>query len=202
MLQVLRVLARWSRQRRRLWRRLRQATVRTPIQVEEPLRASLFNVEQMERHGHALARSHDVHSRPSQERLLGRLAENESLLSDAFNLLTAMVQEEMRITPAGEWLLDNYYLVEEQIHTARRHLPTGYSRQLPSLTQGPSAGLPRVYALSLEAIAHGDGRIDGETLSRFIAAYNAWSAKRHTVNGHSQSISRTERPVIAFPVAS
>ncbi|WP_372486760.1 GH36-type glycosyl hydrolase domain-containing protein [Stenotrophomonas sp. WHRI 8082] len=171
MLQVLRVLARWSRQRRRLWRRLRQATVRTPIQVEEPLRASLFNVEQMERHGHALARSHDVHSRPSQERLLGRLAENESLLSDAFNLLTAMVQEEMRITPAGEWLLDNYYLVEEQIHTARRHLPTGYSRQLPSLTQGPSAGFPRVYALSLEAIAHGDGRIDGETLSRFIAAY-------------------------------
>ncbi|MCC7633985.1 cyclic beta 1-2 glucan synthetase [Stenotrophomonas rhizophila] len=127
----------------------------------------------MEVHGRALAGEHAVHLRPGQERLLGRLAENEGLLDDVFGLLSAMVRDEMRITPAGEWLLDNYYLVEEQIHTARRHLPEGYSRQLPSLAQGRSAGLPRVYDLSLEAIAHGDGRVDGETISRFIAAYQA-----------------------------
>ncbi|MBA8681631.1 cyclic beta 1-2 glucan synthetase [Stenotrophomonas tumulicola] len=127
----------------------------------------------METHGRALAREHTVHAQPGHERLLGRLAENEGLLDDVFSLLTAMVRDEMRITPAGEWLLDNYYLVEEQIHTARRHLPEGYSRQLPSLARGQSAGLPRVYDLSLEAIAHGDGRIDGETISRFIAAYQS-----------------------------
>ena len=48
------------------------------------------------------------------------------------------------ITPAAEWLLDNYYLIEEQIRTAQRHLPKGYSRELPRLLSGPSARLPRV----------------------------------------------------------
>ncbi|MGO4222031.1 glucoamylase family protein [Lysobacter sp. TAF61] len=169
------IFSRWLRLRRRLWRWRRAATKRT-LQAEAPLRSQLFNAEQMELHGRALARSHRVHSRPGPERLLDRLEENEGLLDDASTLLTRMVQQEMRITPAGEWLLDNYYLVEEQIHTARRHLPKGYSRQLPSLREGPSAGLPRVYDLSLEAIAHGDGRIDGENISRFVAAYQSVTA--------------------------
>nr|WP_269792833.1 glycoside hydrolase family 94 protein [Stenotrophomonas sp. Iso1] len=127
----------------------------------------------MEVHGRALARAHSVHAVSGREYLLGRLAENERLLDDAYSLLTGLTRDGMRVAPAGEWLLDNYYLVEEQIHTARMHLPTGYSRQLPSLSVGPSAELPRVYDLSLEAIAHGDGRIDGETISRFIAAYQS-----------------------------
>ena len=43
------------------------------------------------------------------------------------------VKTDHRITPASEWLLDNFYLIEEQIRTARRHLPKGYSRELPRL---------------------------------------------------------------------
>ncbi|WP_425600227.1 hypothetical protein [Lysobacter arenosi] len=158
--------------RRRVWRWRRAATKRT-LQAEEPLRSQLFNAEQMELHGRALARAHRVRPRPGPERLLDRLEENEGLLDDACAMLTRMVQDNMRITPAGEWLLDNFYLVEEQVHTARRHLPKGYSRELPSLGNGYSAGLPRVYDLSLEAIAHGDGRIDAQTISRFVAAYQA-----------------------------
>jgi cyclic beta-1,2-glucan synthetase len=38
-----------------------------------------------------------------------------------------------RLTPAAEWMLDNFYLIEEQIQMARRHLPRGYSRELPRL---------------------------------------------------------------------
>jgi hypothetical protein len=75
--------------------------------------------------------------------------------------------------PAGEWLLDNFYFIEEQIRTAKRHLPKGYSRDLPRLLNGPSAGLPRVYDIALETISHGDGRVDPESLSSFIAAYQA-----------------------------
>jgi len=81
------------------------------------------------------------------------------------------VKADRRVTPAGEWLLDNFYLIEEQIRTARRHFPKGYSRQLPFLASGPSAGLPRVYDIALEAISHGDGRVDPESLNRFVAAY-------------------------------
>ncbi len=125
----------------------------------------------MEVYGRALARQHRVRMRRSPERLLERLQANERVLQDANTLLGSVVREQRPVTPAGEWLLDNYYLIEEQIQTARRHLPRGYSRQLPSLVSGPSAGLPRVYELSMQAIAHGDGRIDGDTLGRFIAAY-------------------------------
>jgi len=81
-----------------------------------------------------------------------------------------------QITPAGEWLLDNFYLIEEQIRTAKRHLPKGYSRELPRLAHGPSAGLPRVYDIALETIAHGDGRVDPESLRRFVASYQTVTA--------------------------
>ncbi|HEX7973312.1 MAG TPA: NAD(P)H-dependent oxidoreductase subunit E, partial [Anaerolineales bacterium] len=65
------------------------------------------------------------------------------------------VEADRLIAPAGEWLLDNFYLIEEQIRTARRHLPKGYSRELPRLLSGPSAGHPRVYDIALETISHG-----------------------------------------------
>ena len=102
---------------------------------------------------------------------MNRLAENEGVLVGVRNLLTKAVQANLRITPAGEWLLDNFYLIEEQIQTAKRHLPKGYSRELPRLLNGPSAGLPRVYDIALETIAHGDGRVDPESLSSFVASY-------------------------------
>ena len=50
-------------------------------------------------------------------------------------------------------------------------MPKGYSRELPRLLNGPSAGLPRVYDIALETISHGDGRVDPESLSSFVAAY-------------------------------
>jgi len=168
-----RLFGRWLRLRRRVrWRwRERQAAAPAIEATESPLRAQLYSVEQMEVYGRALARQHRVRMRPGPERLLDRLQANERVLQDANTLLSSVVREQRTVTPAGEWLLDNYYLVEEQIQTARRHLPRGYSRQLPSLVSGPSAGLPRVYELSMQAIAHGDGRIDADTLGRFIASY-------------------------------
>ena len=60
-----------------------------------------------------------------RDRLLPRLAANEGVLIETCNRLTTAVAAKHRITPAGEWLLDNFYLVEEQIRTARRHLPKG-----------------------------------------------------------------------------
>jgi len=164
------LLGRWQRLRRYL-RRWQRAVV-TPTPAAEPLlRAQLFSAEQMALHGEALARTHKVHARRMPDLLLARLEENANLLDDARVQLTQMVRDDVSITPAGEWLLDNYYLVEEQIRLARLHLPKGYSRQLPALEAGPAAGMPRVFHLATEAIAHGDGRVDARTMSHFVAAY-------------------------------
>ncbi|MEE7561272.1 cyclic beta 1-2 glucan synthetase, partial [Xanthomonas sp. Kuri4-2] len=158
------MLQRWQLQRRRS---------RAERGVQEPLRAALYGAEQMEAHGRALAASHRVGQTPAAAALLQQLKTNEVQLDAAIAQLMLMARDDVRINPAGEWLLDNYYLVEEQIRMARRHLPEGYSRELPHLLRGHSAGLPRVYALAREAIAHSDGRIDAVVLSRFIAAYQS-----------------------------
>jgi cellobiose phosphorylase len=142
---------------------------------EPPLRAELLSAEQMKQHGIGLAAAHELARRWAPDRLLARLADNERILIEACRLLTDALAADRRIVPAGEWLLDNFYLVEEQIRTARRHLPRGYSRELPRLLGGPSAGLPRVYDIALEAISHGDGRVDPESLDGFVGAYQTVS---------------------------
>ena len=165
-----RLLARWSKLRRRVTRRTRTAMQSWPA-GPPPLRAELLSAEQMEDRGRALSREHRLLAEPGPELLLARLRENQSILDDASERLTAMVRDGLHISPAGEWLLDNYYLIEDQVRLARRHLPQDYSRDLPALADGPSAGLPRVYDLAMQAIAHGDGGVDAETLSRLVSAY-------------------------------
>ncbi len=126
-----------------------QSALRTPVRgflsavdIEPPLRAELFSADQMEEHGTALATFHRVQLGRAPNRLLPRLAENESVLVDICVLITAAIREGRRVTPASEWLLDNYYLVDEHVRTARRHFPKEYNRQLPRLTNGVSADLP------------------------------------------------------------
>jgi cyclic beta-1,2-glucan synthetase len=141
-----------------------------PSVGEPPLRAELFSVEQLSRHARTLAANHQVVTRQGSNSLLARLTKNEDILR-TFNRATLGVKQGRRITPAAEWLLDNFYLIEEQIQMAKRHLPRGYSRELPRLLNGPSAGLPRVYDIVLELISHVDAQIDAGPLSAFIAAY-------------------------------
>ena len=138
---------------------------------EAPLRAQLFTADQMAQHGKSLAAAHELTFARAPDRLLPRLASNEKVLVEVWALLMRGAEAQRRGTPAGEWLLDNFYLIEEEIRTAKRHLPPGYSRELPRLLSGPSAGLPRVYDLALQTVAHGDGRLGRGTLSRFVASY-------------------------------
>src|SRR6266513_5013079 len=141
---------------------------------EPPLRAELFGVEQLARHAQAIAAQHQVVMERGSNRLMARLDHNEKVLR-AFNRATLAVDKTRRVTPAAEWLLDNFYLIEEQIQMARRQLPRAYSRELPRLGNGTSAGLPRVYDLVLELISHVDAQIDAEPLSAFVAAYQTVS---------------------------
>jgi cyclic beta-1,2-glucan synthetase len=138
--------------------------------IESPFRGELFGMPQLEQHARMLAAQHQVTSRSPPKDLLPRLAENEAILRE-YNLQAAQTQSKRTMTPAAEWLLDNFYLVKEQIVITRRHLPKNYSRELPKLLNGPAAGYPRVYDLVTELIRHVDGRVTMEHLSAFVAAY-------------------------------
>ena len=157
-----------------IWARLRRNdAAQNYTDYALPLRSELFSTGQMEQHGKVLAKVHQLKSGHPRDRLLARLADNEILLLKVHNLLTEDIKTDRRITPAGEWLLDNFYLIEEQIRTAKRHLPKGYSRELPHLANGLLAEAPRVYDIALETISHGDGRVYPENFSSFIVAYQS-----------------------------
>jgi cellobiose phosphorylase len=142
---------------------------------ELPLRSELFSTEQMKQHGNNLAATHQLTNKKATEKLLDRLHDNEDILIETIKQLTAVVKEGRPIAPAEEWLLDNFYLIEENVLTAKRHLSRGFSRGLPWLASGPSAGLPRVYDIAQEIISHGDGRVDLENLVSFVQAYQSVS---------------------------
>jgi cellobiose phosphorylase len=135
------------------------------------LRAELFSIEQLKRHAVTLANQHKINPRPGSDKLLPRLADNERVLLAAYGVVTAAVLPGQRIVPAEAWLLDNFYLIEQQISMARRHLPRGFSSQLPRLADGLSSGFPRIYDLALELISHMDGRVDLDNATHIIVAY-------------------------------
>jgi hypothetical protein len=144
-----------------------------PAAAEQPMRAELFTVNQLEQHARALAARREIGPASGPDRLLPRLAANEAALREGYELVTEAVARGRRITPAAEWFIDNFHIIDEQVRTARRHLPRGYNRELPRLTSGPTAGMPRVYDIALELISHAHGRVDAENLGAFVAAYQS-----------------------------
>ncbi len=143
-----------------------------PWDNEESIRAELFSIERLEQHAESLAAAQLIAARPMSGRSLAvRLRDNESVLLEAYRAIAYAVGEGHAITPAAEWLLDNYHLIEEQIREIRDDLPPGYYRQLPKLAGGPFAGYPRVFSMAWAFVAHTDSRFDPEMLRRFVRAY-------------------------------
>ena len=147
-------------------------TADSPWKTDGLIREELFSIERLEQHAASLAEAQAIASRPPARRSLNaRLSENESVLLKAYRAIAAAVDEGRDITPAAEWLIDNYHLVEEQIRQIHDDLPPRFYRQLPKLASGPLSGYPRVLGLAWACIAHTESRFDPETLRRFVRAY-------------------------------
>jgi cyclic beta-1,2-glucan synthetase len=143
-----------------------------PWDNHEPIREELFSVERLEEHARSLALAQIVSSRTTKgQPLARRLADNGAVLLEAYRAIVKAINEGRAITPAAEWLLDNYHLVEKQIRELRSDLPPGYYRQLPKLASGPFAGYPRVFGMTWAFVAHTDSRFDSEMLVRYVRAY-------------------------------
>jgi cyclic beta-1,2-glucan synthetase len=144
----------------------------TEARDELPIREELYSVERLEQYAATLAAEHKVSEGERRgRRLLPRLEENGRQLVAAYRSLAEAIRNEHSISPAAEWLVDNFHIVEEQLREIREDLPAGFYRELPKLERGAMAGYPRIYALTLALIAHTDSHLDTETLARFIRAY-------------------------------
>ena len=138
-----------------------------------PIRAELMSVERLEQLAEVLARNHRAaaHGVPVGRSLLARTRRNARVLRDHFDAVSRTSSSQRSVTPAAEWFVDNYYVVERQIQLIRDDLPFGYYRQLPALGAGEHAGRPRIAAVAWSFVAHTDSHFDAQLLLRFISAY-------------------------------
>src|SRR5687768_3396087 len=146
----------------------------SPFDSSATIREELFSITRLEQHAESLARSQPVTTRPPRRRSLNaRLRDNEAVLLAAYRTVTVAASEGRNLTPAGEWLLDNYHVIEQQIRKIHSDLPPSFYRQLPKLADGPFTGYPRIFGMAWACVAHSDSRFDLEALRRFVRAYQA-----------------------------
>src|SRR5262245_38134556 len=139
---------------------------------DEPLRAEAYGLDRLGEYARDLAqRSRLAPRRPARPPLLHRFHDNGRCLIEAHRQVGAVARRQEALTPDAEWLLDNFYVIEDVLREVRQDLPRGYYAQLPVLADGPLAGWPRVYALAIGLIAHTDGGIDENELLHFVQAY-------------------------------
>ncbi|PYM57431.1 MAG: glycosyl transferase, partial [Candidatus Rokuibacteriota bacterium] len=93
------------------------------------------------------------------------------VLLQCYRAIAAVIREEGAITPAAEWFVDNFHIVEEVLREVREDLPRGFYRQLPKLAEGPLHGYPRVLGLAWAFVAHTDSHFEPETLQRFVSRF-------------------------------
>ncbi len=140
--------------------------------AEPPIRAELFSVERLEQHAESLAVAQRVARMPRLGLPLDRrLRENTRVLGETYRTIVQAFHAHKTITPAAEWLLDNFHVVEEQVREIKHDLPPGYYRKLPKLAEGPLQGFPRVIGIAWAFVAHTDSAFDVHKLTRFVAAY-------------------------------
>jgi len=140
--------------------------------LEEPIRAEVFSVERLEQHAESLAAAQIVFTESREGQLLTpRVLENGRVLLESYRAIARAIQEEHAITPAAEWLVDNFHIVDEQLREIRDDLPPGFYRQLPKLASGHLQDYPRVFGVAWAFVAHTDSRFDPELLRHFVTAY-------------------------------
>src|SRR6266498_4668662 len=138
---------------------------------EQPVRAEIFSVERLEQYALTLAAEHKTVTKKGRAQLLPRLEDNGRKLVGSYRTLVEAIRNGRAISPAAEWLVDNFHIVEEQLREIRQDLPKSYYYELPKLAEGELKDAPRIYAIALALIAHTDSRLDTNTLRRFISAY-------------------------------
>ena len=140
--------------------------------LEAPVRAEIFGAQRFAQHGRSLGESHsDVGDHARATEFFPRLRDNITVLREAHRYIGQQERTGQHVSPAGEWLLDNFHIVAAQLKEIHDGLPRRYFDDLPVLTGVHLAGLPRVYSVAWAFVAHTDSAFDEDLLVAFLDAY-------------------------------
>ncbi|MEP7297578.1 MAG: glucoamylase family protein, partial [Burkholderiales bacterium] len=141
--------------------------------IEPAIRSEIFGRERFAQHGRSLGDTHRAESTSTLRRaaFFPRLQDNITTLREAHAYIGKHAGTGYQLSPAAEWLLDNFHLIEGQLEAIHEGLPRRYYARLPVLIDEPLAGLPRIYGVAWAFVAHTDGAFDEDLLEHFLAAY-------------------------------
>ncbi|MCM2341396.1 glucoamylase family protein, partial [Rhodoferax sp.] len=140
--------------------------------VEPPIRSEIFGPKRFAQHGRSLGQTHRAtQSTGRSAHFFPRIKSNLIALREAHHFIGVQASTGYDISPAAEWLLDNFHLIEAQLTEINAGLPRSYFLTLPKLLDEPLAGLPRVYGVAWAFVAHTDGAFDEAMLVEFLCAY-------------------------------
>jgi cyclic beta-1,2-glucan synthetase len=141
-----------------------------PVQV--PIRSEIFGPQRFAQHGRSLAETHRAAiGTAGLAQFFPRIHGNIVALRRSHHYIGTLAGSGYDISPAAEWLLDNFHLVEVQLKEITDGLPRSYYRKLPMLQDDPLAGLPRIYGVAWAFVAHTDGAFDEALLIHVLTAY-------------------------------
>ncbi len=139
--------------------------------MTNPLTVS-FNSVFLRESALSLAKIHKVSKGSSKPRLVKPILEKSKIvLIETYKTLSSIVKSEKEISPASEWILDNFYIIQEQLVQIGIDFPKDYHKNIPLLSKGEHIGLPRVYEIVLNLLTHTDNVLDKEVLTEYIKNY-------------------------------
>jgi cyclic beta-1,2-glucan synthetase len=144
-----------------------------PFQTEAdaPFRSQVLGYDHLADLARAVAAQWPSAIHPGGRSLLRRLRDNERILIAARAEAAAAADAREPLTPDAEWLLDNFFVIEDVLREVRKDLPRGYYDELPVVTVGPWASLPRIYSLAVALVTHTDSHLEDGAIQRFVHAF-------------------------------
>ncbi len=101
----------------------------------------------------------------NQTSIAQAIREQEAILRDAVLRFNEASTSDSQ-PAAAQWLLDNFYVVQQALRQVREDMPSGFYRRLPLLADGPLAGFPRIFAVARELAAAANIFIDADGMQR------------------------------------
>ncbi len=136
-----------------------------------PLRSDLLGPDHLDAAAHAVAADWAVTAGRGDRALIRRLRANAAGLRRVRAAGARRAAAGEPLTPDEEWILDNFFVIDDVLRMARKDLPNGYHDELPAVRAGTYGGLPRVYAVASTLVRHSDSHLDEAPLLRFVLAF-------------------------------
>ncbi len=131
-----------------------------------------YNIDFLKERASSLAQSQSwTEEKKPLQPIEPRLEEAKDDLREAYRILSEATRKNQDISIASEWLIDNFYIIQEQIVQVYNDFPEDYQVSIPRLTEGNHTGLPRVYELALNLVLYTDFVVDEKTLTNFVQSY-------------------------------